>query len=199
MAVDDVVTLRVVGRYQSQNIVNTLHYQIAAQAANEQTVLDNLLIGWEADLEVLWLARHLDTYELVGLKAFNKVGAAKTPAFRAIATAGSVVGEEVPSSVCRTLTLYTASAKHRRRGRLMLSGTAVAMLETDDGAVTSMEQASLDTLGTTLLATIEQAGDEFNLVIPATAVDPVEPITDAKGRPTPSLIKSRRIREFLVG
>lgn len=199
MAQTDEVTLRVVGRYQAQNIVNTLVYRIVDQAVSELNVLTELLDQWDTNIKAGWLARHLDTYELVGLKAFNKTGPAKTPAFLSIGTAGSVVGEEIPSPVCRTITLYTASTNHRRRGRVMLSGTAVAQIDTDDGSVTTAEIALLDVLGTLLIAPLGAAGDTFQLGIGSTDILNFEDAVDAKGRETPSIVTSRRIRQFLIG
>ena len=81
----------------------------------------------------------------------------------------------------------------------MLSGGAVAQFNIDDGAVTSAEQALLGTLGQFFEAVIDNGGDEFRCVIPATAVDSVQQIIDTKGRATPSIIRSRRIRQFLIG
>ena len=199
MAIQDVCILKVVGRYQSQNIVNTLHYQVVDQASAETEVLENLILAWQGAIETAWLARHIDSYELVGYKAFNKTGAAKTPSFVPVGSNGAVVGEEMPASQGRTITLYTADAKHRRRGRIMLSGGAVAQFNIDDGAVTSAEQALLGTLGQFFEAVIDNGGDEFRCVIPATAVDSVQQIIDTKGRATPSIIRSRRIRQFLIG
>lgn len=199
MAVGDVCTLRIIGRYQSQNIVNTLHYRIDDQGSSEQEILQQLCDGFYASFLVAWQARHIDTYTLVGLKAFGLTGAAKTPGFKSASDAGSIVGEEVPAAVCRTITLYTASAKHRRRGRLMLSGSAVAHFNTNDGGVTSAEVALLDTLGSNLDNGISITPDTFALVIPASGVDPVEVVVDTKGRTTPSIVKSRRIRQFLIG
>lgn len=199
MAIGDVFTLRVVGRYQAQNIVNTLHYQITDQAAGEQNILESFLDSWDTNVEASWVARHLDTYELIGLKAFADGGAAKTPAFLALGTPGSVVGEEVPAAVCRTITLYTESANSRRRGRVMLSGTAVSQLETDDGSVTAAEVALLTALGETLTTTLSGGGDEAVLCIPANATAGAEIIVDSRGRVTPALISSRRIDQFLIG
>lgn len=199
MAVDDVVTLKIVGRYQDQNIVNTTHWQIIEQASAETGVLANLITAFQGAIETAWRARHIDSYELVGYKAFNHTGVSKTPKFLASGDMGLVTGTEVPASVCRTITLYTGSAKHRRRGRLMLSGSEVAQFNIDDGAVTSAELALLGTLGQYFEAAIDSGGDTFFCCIPAAGEDPVELITDTAGRATPSLIKTRRIRQFSVG
>ncbi len=199
MAVTDECTLRVVGRYQDQNIVNTLHYRIIDQISLETEILAALLTLWEAAVKTDWLARHIDTYELVGLKAFGKTGASKTPAFESIGEAGVVVGSEVSSSVCRTVTLYTADVKHRRRGRVMLSGGEILMFDDADGSVSTTEITALTALGGTLMLPLQGVGDEFHLGIPATATDAWQDIIDTRGRETPSLVKSRRIRQFLIG
>lgn len=199
MAVQDVCILRIVGRYQSQNIVNTLHWQIVSQSSDDQAVLASLCLAFQADIETAWLARHIDSYELIGYKAFVQSGAAKTPAYVPRGQYGVVVGTEVPAAVCRTITLYTADAKHRRRGRLMLSGGEFAQFNIDDGAVTSAEMALLGTLGSFFLEVIENGGDEFRCCIPATATDAVQSINAATGRATPSIVRSRRVRNFLIG
>lgn len=199
MAVADVLTLRVVGRYQSQNIVNTLHYQIAAQTSTELLICQQLVDGWATALTTLWLGSHIDSYTLIGLKCFRESGVAKTPDFSLITGAGTVTGEEVPSPICRCITLYTASAKSRRRGRVMLSGSEVSMFNISDGAVTAAEVADLNTLAATLTTTITKDTDEFSLCIPANNGDPAMLITDYKARVTPAVITSRRIRQFLIG
>lgn len=199
MAIQDVVILKIVGRYQQQNIVNTLHYQIVDQASAEKEVLDNLILAFQGAIETAWLARHISTYSLVGYKAFNKTGPAKTPSFVAVGSPGAVVGTEMPAAMCRTITLYTADAKHRRRGRIMLSGGAAAQFNTTDGAVTTAETALLGTLGQFFEAIIDNGGDEFRACIPAAGVDSAQGIVDTKGRATPSIVRSRRIRQFLIG
>lgn len=199
MAVSDECILRIVGRYQSQNIVNTMHYRITDQASGEPSVLDSMCAAWNTALTSAWVARHLDSYELIGLKAFRKTGAAKTPGFRSIGTAGGVVGDELPAFVCRTITLYTASTNSRRRGRVMLSGSDAAMFEDGDGSLTATELTALETLGNLLIANITNAGDEFEPGLPAVAPDTWQAFTDDKPRETPSSIRSRRIRQFLVG
>lgn len=199
MAVNDVISLRVVGRYQSQNIVNTLHYLISDQGSSEQNILAQICTGFNVDIATAWLAAHITAYELVGYKAFNHTGAAKTPAFLAIAQDGTRSGTPAPSSVCRTITLYTASAKHRRRGRVMLSGSIIEDFDADDGSVDAGGLAVLTTLAALLEQAITVTPDTFTPCIPPTAVDPVEAIIDAKARVTPSSITTRRIRQFLIG
>lgn len=199
MAVMDELTLRVVGRYQSQNIVNTLHYRIANQAASELVICERLIDLWDTALRVLWTGRHIDTYTLVGLKAFRKTGVAKTPHFKLITANGTVAGDEVPSPVCRCITLYTADAKPRRRGRIMLSGSEAAMFNTTDGAVTAAQIGDLETLMATMMTQLSGAGDEFDIGIPSTPTDNWQNITDSKPRVTPAIVTSRRIRQFLIG
>lgn len=199
MAVDDIVSLRVVGRYQSQNVVNTLHYRVVSQSSSEQELLDNLAEGWLTELETPWLARHLDTYTLIGTKAFNDTGDAKVPGFNASGQGGVVVGEELPSYVCRTITLFTDSDNYRRRGRIMLSSTAVAQLETTDGAVTDAEVTLLTALGNTLMAVLDITTDTFQLCIPPVGELPYEDVTAVRGRKTPSSVTTRRIRQYLIG
>lgn len=199
MAIGDEVTLRVVGRYQNQNVVNTFHYKIGAQASSEQTILNNLCVLWDAANTAAWVLRHLSDYVLVGIKAFGKEGAAKIPGYKIIGTAGGVTGTSLPALICRVITFYTASANHRRHGRAMLSGTDEAMLEGTDGSVTATEVGLLDTLATALTTALTGDDDEFVPIIPSTDVLPLEEIIGFKSRVTPASITSRRIRRFLVG
>lgn len=199
MATGDIVTLRAVGRYQDQNIVNTFHYEITDQQAGETEILDTLLTAWENTVEPDWLTAHSTAYTLVGLKAFNHTGAAKTPAFRSVGFLGSRSGTPAANFVCRTITMYTASAKHRRRGRFMLSGTITEDIDANDGSLTDAAIAVLDALGAVLDGAIMHDLNTFVPGIPPTAVDPFEPFTDYKGRETPSSVTSRRIRQFSIG
>lgn len=199
MAMGDIVSLRVVGRYQSQNIVNTLHYRVSLQGADEESVLEQLVDTWDDDVQPAWCSNHIDTYTLIGLKAFNHTGAAKVPAFRVLGVPGGVTGDKVPSPVCRTITLYTQSANYRRRGRVMLSGSEAAMFMATDGAVTNAQIVILQTMATLLFAPLAGAADTFQLCLPAGAAGGSEDIVAALPRVTPSLISSRRVNQFLVG
>jgi hypothetical protein len=199
MAVGDVCTLRIVGRYQAQNIVNTLHYEISDQAATEHVVLGALCEVWASDVGPAFLARHIDTYELIGLKAFRESGVPKVPAYVDYGTNGSVVGIEVPSLVGRVITLYTNSAFYRRRGRLQISGADTTMFNVDDGSVTDVERDLLQVLADLLIVELAAAGNAFNLCIPATDQLALEPIVAARGRKTPSVTRSRRVKNFLIG
>lgn len=199
MAVDDVSLIRIVGRYQNQNIVNTLHWKHTAQASTEVYILETLISQFSTAVEGAWLAAHIDTYELVGYKAFRVSGAAKIPAYENRGNNGTVTGTEVPSNVCRTITLYTASANHRRRGRVMLSGSETTMFSTADGSLTTADVALLQAIGDLLDAGLAGGGDEFSVCLPATDALPVELITKSVGRVTPSAIKSRRVSQYLIG
>lgn len=199
MAVQDIVTLRIVGRYQSQNIVNTLHYRITDQAAAEKDILDNLISQWDTAIQAAWLARCIDSYMMVGYKAFNHTGVGKTPAFLHQGSLGTVTGEEVPSPVCRTITLYTGSANYRRRGRVMLSGGETAMFNITDGAVSNSEVTALQTLADLLIVPLASGGDEFQLGLPPTGASSWDDFVSARPRVTPALISSRRVSQFLIG
>lgn len=199
MAVDDIIGIQIHGRYQQQNIVNLIHYQITEQTFDEMTILGNLCVAWETANKTAWLARHIDTYSLMGLKAFSLTGDNKLPGIRHIDEAGAVVGTEAPSPLCRTLTLYTGSDNYRRRGRVMLSGSADTMFNDDDGAVTDAELTALVTLGTALL---DDVGSGGNVCVPGLAPNgilPYERYIGVLARKTPALIRSRRVRGFSIG
>lgn len=199
MAVGDVSLIRIVGRYQSQNCVNTIHYKHTAQVSTELDVLGQLVLAWSTAIEAAWLAAHIDTYELIGYKAFRVTGAAKVPAYMNRGTAGTVTGLEVPSNICRTITLYTASANHRRRGRVMLSGSEQAMFNPSDGSLTTADVAKLQTIGDFLDTTLVGPVDSFDCCLPASGANPLEVVTKALGRVTPSALKSRRVKQYLIG
>lgn len=200
MAIDDVSVLRIVGRYQQQNCVSSLHYQHTAQVDHDELdTLGEFITAWATACETAWLAAHIDTYELIGYKAFRVTGAAKVPAYQNRGFNGTVAGEEVPSNVCRTITLFTASSNHRRRGRVMLSGSEQAMFLAADGSVTVAAVGILQTLGDLLTTTVVDGNDEWDMVLPATDALPVEPVVKALGRVTPSALKSRRVKQYLIG
>ena len=199
MAVDDYIGIHVVGRYQSQNIVNTMHYRITAQTVTEHQILQLFVAAWLADLEALWVARHIDTYELVGVKAFSKSGENKRPGISSVGSNGTVVGEEVPSLVCRVITLYTDSTNYRKRGRVMLSGTAVSMLNTADGAITPTEITAMADLVDALIDPITIDEEAFAPYLLPVGIIDGEPITAGLARKTPAAIRSRRVRGFSIG
>lgn len=199
MAVDDIVGIRIVGRYQDQNIVNTMHYKITAQVSTDNEILGVLGAAWLADHNSDWMDRHSDQYELVGVRCFSLTGDNKMPGIVPHGYAGNVVGVELPAMICRTVTLYTDSSNYRRRGRIMLSGTVVAQLVEADGSVTAAEMALMEALGSALIADIDSLGDSFTPGLAPNGVLPFEPFTGALGRKTPAGITSRRIRGFSIG
>lgn len=199
MAAEDIVGIHITGRYQAQNVVNTLHYRVKSQTVDDHVLLQILVAAWDVAMTTAWLARHIDTYELVGLRGFSKSGNNKRPGILAIGDPGVVTGEETPSPVCRVITLYTDSTNYRRHGRVMLSGSDTTMFNTTDGAVTDVEQAALVALGVLLITDVEDGGDVFEPSLPPTATLPVEQLTAALPRKTPSCIRSRRVRAFSVG
>ena len=81
----------------------------------------------------------------------------------------------------------------------MLSGSPQAHFDETTGAVTPAGIIILDNLGAVLITLIADGNDDFEPGIPATVTDIWQDFTDYKGRITPSLVKSRRIREFLIG
>lgn len=202
MAVDDLVILRIIGRLQSQNVVNNLAFQISAQVDTEAEILQALCDDWETAMESTWLGRHSEDYELVGLRAFNLTGDNKVPGLTAIGTNGAIVADALPATVCRTITIYTDSDNHRKRGRVMVSGTTAAHLSTTDGGVVAAEVALMQVLANALATVIGTGGNEFTPVVAGKdaggAWEALTPIA-WKARRTPSNITSRRIRELLIG
>lgn len=199
MANNDICVLRLVGRYQSQNIVNTFHYRIVNQISTDLEVLEKLTLAWDSIIRNLWVARCIDSYTAVGLKAFRVTGTAKTPHYRVLNHAGTITGTEVPSNICRLITLYTTSSNHRRRGRVMMSGCATSMFDTADGSITNTEVAAMQSLGESMEAVLDAMEDTFQLCIPPSGTDPYEDIVDVLARSTPGAISSRRVRRFFVG
>ncbi|GAI77991.1 unnamed protein product, partial [marine sediment metagenome] len=104
-----------------------------------------------------------------------------------------------PSPLCRVITLYTDSDNYRKRGRVMLSGSALDMFNATDGSVTDGEISSLATLADLLIDPInfdEEAVSPY--LLPIAEVEG-EAITAALARKTPALIRSRRVRGFSIG
>ena len=81
----------------------------------------------------------------------------------------------------------------------MLSGSAAAMFNATDGSVVTAHVALLQDIGDDLMTGLAGGGDEFEIVLPATATLPVEAVTAAVGRVTPSALKSRRVKQYLIG
>lgn len=199
MATGDVSTLRVVGRYQGQNVVNTMHYKHTDQQGGDQDILRDLCIAWSNGLQSAWLARHNAAYELVGIKAFVKKGSAKTPGYLTVSQPGVVVVDQVPSMLCRTITLYTADLNHRIRGRVMISGSNAGMFDVADGSVDLTELGLMQVLADALLVQLTEATNLWDLVLPETLLGGPYDVVDAKARVTPAAVTSRRVRQFLIG
>lgn len=199
MAQDDIIGLSIIGRYQDQNISNTIHYRIADQADTENDVLTTLCVDWQTTLKIPWLAVHNAAYSLMGLKAFNVLGANKIPGIEHIDDPGTVVGDPMPSPLCRVITMYTDSDNYRRRGRIMISGGSLAEFDDEDGAVLPAAITALETLGALLLQPLSYAGNTFIPGLRGRGEMLYYPFTGMKGRKTPALISSRRVRGFSIG
>ncbi|GAH33162.1 unnamed protein product [marine sediment metagenome] len=199
MIVDDVAVVRVVGRFQNQNVVNTFHYQLTAVASAPVSVLTNLAITWDADHGAAWLARMSDAYELIGVKAFVAKGDAVPPGIVPVSISGDVVGDPQEAFVCRTLTIYTTSVNYRVRGRVMLSGGVESMFNDTDGSVTDTEITALQPLATSLFNDIAVGGDTWRLGTYNKVADTFSDRIALRPRKTPSVVRSRRLRQFMIG
>ena len=73
------------------------------------------------------------------------------------------------------------------------------MFNNNDGSVNAAAVAVLQTLADLFDAGLAGGGDEFELVLPATDALPVEPVTKSLARVTPSALKSRRVKQYLIG
>lgn len=200
MAVDDIALVRVVGRYQSQNIVNNLYYQIVTQNSGEDVIMDLLCNDWDDQLQSDWLDRHIDDYQLIGIRAFSMTGDPKPPGSKAVGQPGNVVGTPQESFVCRTITLYPLTGSSKHRGRVMLSGGVETMFADLDGSVTPAEITLLSDLGDTLIEPLAgPSTDAYQLIIFNRTLKTPISIIRGVGRPTPSITRSRRIRQFSIG
>jgi hypothetical protein len=81
----------------------------------------------------------------------------------------------------------------------MLSGGDEAMFEDSLGAVTSGEVIALTALGTALLASIAGGVNQYEPVLFQKTPETISDLIQAKGRQTPSTVRSRRIKRFLIG
>lgn len=199
MVVGDVAVVRVVGRFQNQNIVNNLHYALTAVVSDPVDVLTNLAITWDADHGAAWLARMSDAYELIGIKAFVAKGDAVPPGIVPVSLSGDVVGDNQEAFVCRTLTIYTSNLNYRVRGRVMLSGGVETMFDDTDGSVTDAEIIALAPLITSLESDIAIGGDIWRLGTYNKTLDVFSDRTILRARKTPSVVRSRRVRQFAIG
>lgn len=199
MAVGDICVLRVLGEYQNQNIVNTLHYRIVTEGSQPEDRLDALCSAWSSALQSIWIAAHIDTYILAATQANLVKGNAIPPGEFLIAAAGLVSGVPSPAINCRTITLYSDSNNHRRRGRVMLSGSDDGDFDPDTGIVVVGAMTLMQAIGDELLEAITPTGDEWVLVLYEKATDTVSDVIKAKARPTMSVVTSRRGRPFNFG
>lgn len=199
MPVGDIAVMRIIGRYQGQNIVNTMHYRVTTQVGGDVDLWDELCTDWEITNSPLWLARCSDEYELQGVKAFTVKGDSVPPGTALIQLSGDVAGDPQEAFVCRTITFYTDSGDNRRRGRLMLSGGTEAMFNDTDGSVAAAEVGLLTTLGTAFMADLDNGDNEYELVIYDAKSDTTSLPIKARGRLTPSIMRSRRVQQFLIG
>jgi hypothetical protein len=199
MTEGDTAVLRAVGRFQNQNISNTFHYTLTTLTTPDSDALANLVAFWATDIVVTWVGVHSDAYELIGVKAFVALGTSARPGYAAVGAVGSVVGDPQESFVCRVLTRYTDNVNPRVRGRLNLSGGVEAMFNDDDGSVTAAHIAELLPLATLLDAPIVGGDAVWTPAIVDKVAQTAEPITKSVPRVTPSVIRTRRIRQFSIG
>lgn len=199
MPVGDIAVLRIIGRYQDQNIVNTMHYRVTSQAGGDDDLWDQLCVEWELTNGPLWLARMGGTYELQGVKAFTVKGDAVPPGTAIIQTTGDLTGDPQESYVCRTITFYTDNANPRRRGRLMLSGGVESLFNDLDGSVASVEVGLLTILGTAFMVDLTSTDNTYEMVIFQKNPEVISIPIKARGRLTPAVLRSRRIKQFIVG
>lgn len=196
---NDVALLRVIGRFQDQNIVNTFHYVLLNIDPPDDFALTNLAIAWGTDIGPGWLARHSEAYQLVGIKAFLAKGESAIPGFNPEPFNGDVTGDPQESFVCRTITRYTNDPNPRVRGRTMLSGGVESMFSDTDGSVTDTEITALAPLIALLDGPISASGANWFPCLYNKLADRTSLIQQSVARVTPSVIRSRRIKQFLIG
>lgn len=199
MAVGDIGILRVVGNFQSQNIVNSLHYEVTTQATSDLVLWDDLAAGWWSDFQAEWSARHSDAYTVEGIKVFTIKGDPHPPGVEIVNEAGAVIGDPQEAFIGRTITLYTESANHRNRGRLQLSGGVESMFDDTTGAVTATEVTAMSALIGQLLDGVITTDNAYSLVIYQRVLLTSFTVARAVARVTPSVVRSRRIKQFLIG
>lgn len=199
MPTGDIAVVRIIGRFQDQNIVNTMHYRVTNQAGADVDLWDQLCVEWELTNSPLWLARMSDDYVLQGVKAFTVKGDAVPPGTSIIAATGDLTGDPQESFVCRTITFYTDNANPRRRGRLMLSGGVESLFNDSDGSVASVEVGLLTALGTAFLTDLTSTDNTYEMVVFQKNPEVISMPIKARGRLTPSVLRSRRIKQFIIG
>ncbi len=199
MPVGDIAVMRIVGRFQDQNIVNTQHWRVTTQGSGDEELWDQLCVEWTVTNGPLWLARMSDQYQLQGTKAFTVKGGSVPPGTSISAVSGDVAGDPQEAFVCRTITFYTDNANPRRRGRLMLSGGAENMFDDTDGSVASLEVGLLSILGANLMEDMISTDNTYELVFFQKSPEVIALPIKARGRLTPSILRSRRVKQFIIG
>lgn len=197
--VGDVCIMRIVGRFQLQNIVNTMHYEVTVQVDDDAVLWGEFLNDWKDANQAAWIARHSDAYTLIGAKAFTVKGDNKPPGDNLEGVAGGVAGDPQEAYVCRTITLYSDNVSSRVRGRVMLSGGAESMFDDTDGSVTDTEVTALNPLALLLRTEVVGASNSYKPVLFDPVLDTTSDLIQAIPRKTPSLIRSRRTKRFLIG
>ncbi len=73
------------------------------------------------------------------------------------------------------------------------------MFDDTDGSVASLEVGLLTVLGTNLLENIVSVGNTYEVVIFQKSPEVISIPIKARGRLTPSILRSRRVKQFLIG
>lgn len=202
MSVADLMQLKIVGRLQDQNCVQTLCYEISQQAAGEEAIAKQLCIAWYSTHGTAFLARCSEDYTLVGLKAFGLTGDPKVPGQSLLNGAGTVAESCPTAMIARTITLYPEEISNHHRGRIMIPGTVDSMLDNEDGSVEDDEVTAMQALADALLEGCDDGGgNAFDLRIwgKVAGVPQKFDINAVVAQKTPAAIRSRRIRELLIG
>ncbi|GAG73552.1 unnamed protein product, partial [marine sediment metagenome] len=91
------------------------------------------------------------------------------------------------------------NANYRVRGRVMLSGGVESMFNDTDGSVTDSEITALQPLATSLFNDIEVGGDVWRLGTWNKTLSTFSDRLALRPRKTPSVVRSRRLRQFMIG
>lgn len=81
----------------------------------------------------------------------------------------------------------------------MLSGGVESLFNDADGSVASVEVGLLTTLGTAFMDDLVSTDNEYQYVIFRKTPESINEPIKARGRLTPSVLRSRRIKQFIVG
>lgn len=197
MAVGSILRMSVLGVYQDQNIVNTIHVKVIEQQCDEVD-LATKVAGTFIDVETYWLAVHNQYYQYKGTVVVGTAGSSTIPGYYPRDLPGVVAQDPLLSSIARVITLYGAADNAKIRGRLMLSGASQGDIDETDGRVNISMGLN------TLAALMKQAWTnvQFVTVVPVIYTKSTQlarEVIKAVPRPTPGVIRSRRIRNFMVG